>query len=860
MSNTGLGMILPTTGGNASANSSLMFSQMPVYGFSYLHKFPVPFGQVPGAAPTMATYVWERVTGPNNGEDFRILASAYNSDTQGTVRYVDVVNGSDGNAGTIGAPYRTVRKGINASSNGDTLIMRAGRYRERLGSLSKQIWIQPYDGEECWWLGSTSPGRATSASTTNNGYFWTSGAYGWKLSQRMTGTVAVTNATTSVLTLDAGYYMLASHDNALLTKIAGAGNLPAGSFVASRSGESSTFNGQYGTITITTPTTGTAGAITVDVGAASNVKRGFVSSTSDTTNGWDAGLCNTAVGYNEFANEPACVFLDKKKLKQKALNLAASPGAGYYYYDSTTQNYYVGDDPTNASTTLEITQHDYAVVFSGSNTKLRGFGIAHYGTHMNPSQASFAALRMTGASALCEKMTICLNHGYGVSIQGGSSAFQDGTILKNGVNGAHSIGQGFWLLRNRLGYNNDEYLDIGVSSGDHLIGTIGAYKGAGALVGCRTEQNICHDNHCAGLWLDRAPGTMTLTSDATLNEFTKSGHGWLENHRFQFTTIGSLTGMSANTTYYAINVTANTFQIATTAGGTVIDFGGTGSPTITVNQTPDPSGMNDCIVVNNIAYRNDGPNIENELHSRVIVANNLTMYAGREGIKNSSNSAAYLFNNTLYSNGEAGTVQYTGRRWWQGTEGGWASMVFWADARYMFWDNHLSPAAADAGNISNNIIAETNVTGLSSSKLLSIKNQYSGAGQMMDAQDMVEFNDYNCYARITANSPNSFIQWGRASGGNFTYTSLSAFKTAWNISAENYREANGLESNGTQTAAQIFTNVASGNMQIVPSSTFDVNGVVLPVAVESAVYGTTTGTKIVKRGCDLSRLLVSSWA
>ena len=49
-----------------------------------------------------------------------------------------------------------------------------------------------------------------------------------------------------------------------------------------------------------------------------------------------------------------------------------------------------------------------------------------------------------------------------------------------------------------------------------------------------------------------------------------------------FTTTGTLpTGITASTNYYVINRTSTTFQIATTSGGTAINFGGTQTGTHT---------------------------------------------------------------------------------------------------------------------------------------------------------------------------------------------------------------------------------------------------------------------------------------
>lgn len=78
--------------------------------------------------------------------------------------------------------------------------------------------------------------------------------------------------------------------------------------------------------------------------------------------------------------------------------------------------------------------------------------------------------------------------------------------------------------------------------------------------------------------------TMTIASPCVV---TWTSHGRQNGDPIKFTTTGALpTGLIAGTTYYIVNKTANTFQVAATAGGTAIDTSGSQSGTHTGIHAP----------------------------------------------------------------------------------------------------------------------------------------------------------------------------------------------------------------------------------------------------------------------------------
>lgn len=89
---------------------------------------------------------------------------------------------------------------------------------------------------------------------------------------------------------------------------------------------------------------------------------------------------------------------------------------------------------------------------------------------------------------------------------------------------------------------------------------ITAYQASGALAG----------NPFASM-LPRT-ATITIASPATV---TAAGHGLLNGKRVQFTTSGALpSGILANTTYFVINASTDTFNISATQGGAAIATSG----------------------------------------------------------------------------------------------------------------------------------------------------------------------------------------------------------------------------------------------------------------------------------------------
>lgn len=93
---------------------------------------------------------------------------------------------------------------------------------------------------------------------------------------------------------------------------------------------------------------------------------------------------------------------------------------------------------------------------------------------------------------------------------------------------------------------------------------------------------------------DCSPESEVTISNASPGVVTWNGHGLVAGQPVVFSTTGALpTGLTAGTIYYVVSggLTANTFSVAATPGGTAIDTSSAGSGTHTA--VAPPAGMTD---------------------------------------------------------------------------------------------------------------------------------------------------------------------------------------------------------------------------------------------------------------------------
>jgi hypothetical protein len=77
--------------------------------------------------------------------------------------------------------------------------------------------------------------------------------------------------------------------------------------------------------------------------------------------------------------------------------------------------------------------------------------------------------------------------------------------------------------------------------------------------------------------IENSVSSIDVTFQDVADTVTLANHGLVNDQLVAFSSITTTTGISANTAYYVINSTADTFQLSLTAGGTAIDLVGDGS-------------------------------------------------------------------------------------------------------------------------------------------------------------------------------------------------------------------------------------------------------------------------------------------
>lgn len=99
----------------------------------------------------------------------------------------------------------------------------------------------------------------------------------------------------------------------------------------------------------------------------------------------------------------------------------------------------------------------------------------------------------------------------------------------------------------------------------------------------------CKGFYAKALVTVNTPAAQSFTANDTTMIFTATAHGMLTGLAVQVSNSGGAlpTGLSGSTTYYVINLTANTFQLATTLAHAIagtnlsISSNGTGTQTVT---------------------------------------------------------------------------------------------------------------------------------------------------------------------------------------------------------------------------------------------------------------------------------------
>lgn len=203
------------------------------------------------------------------------------------------------------------------------------------------------------------------------------------------------------------------------------------------------------------------------------------------------------------AASPQMVFRNGTQLTEVA-NLAAV-GAGKFYFDQSTNQLTIGDNPSGA--TIEVTTQRRALNFAAgaSSSQLLGIGVRRYGSILNSSSVNsdFAFAMVTAAAATGMKIENSLftqSASRGLDLVAGSnnSIVQNNIFTPNGANGVDSDSlSGLTFTNNQVTDNNAENF----SYADNAAAVIAGSKMT-RLTSSTISNNSFSDNKGSGFWCD----------------------------------------------------------------------------------------------------------------------------------------------------------------------------------------------------------------------------------------------------------------------------------------------------------------------------------------------------------------------
>lgn len=130
----------------------------------------------------------------------------------------------------------------------------------------------------------------------------------------------------------------------------------------------------------------------------------------------------------------------------------------------------------------------------------------------------------------------------------------------------------------------------------------------------------------------------TVTADAGTDLITWNAHNLQNWDRVMFTTSGTMpTGLSASTFYYVRDVTTNTFKVAATAGGSVIDLTSAGTGTITCQHSN--WGLGDYVTTFNL------PDLRGEF------VRGIDLGKGTDANRSMADAQAHMFQTHIHTTG-----------------------------------------------------------------------------------------------------------------------------------------------------------------------------------------------------------------
>lgn len=101
--------------------------------------------------------------------------------------------------------------------------------------------------------------------------------------------------------------------------------------------------------------------------------------------------------------------------------------------------------------------------------------------------------------------------------------------------------------------------------------------------------NAINIRYVCGWELTLGAANLCSAVDISTGTCTFNSHGLADGDPIQFSSLGTVTGITANQTYFVVSATTNTFKVATTVGGAALTFTGANTTPPTFKKVTTPN-------------------------------------------------------------------------------------------------------------------------------------------------------------------------------------------------------------------------------------------------------------------------------
>ena len=229
-----------------------------------------------------------------------------------------------------------------------------------------------------------------------------------------------------------------------------------------------------------------------------------------------SGLCKTnctiagSIATGSMAGSPQMIFYDNVQLAEVGSQGAVT--AGTFYYDSTNNVLYMGNNPTGH--TVEVAVQGKLMQLNGttSGSKILGIGVRRYGSIENrgvsPYYFSMVGTDSAASNILFENDAFFQSASLGLFVSSTTSTVRMSLFYQNGSNGVDAFHADNSIFeQNRVTTNNAEHFFTGAGTSPAVAGNAGSKMSVNNVI---VRDNIFEDNDGAGWWCDLACNNATV--------------------------------------------------------------------------------------------------------------------------------------------------------------------------------------------------------------------------------------------------------------------------------------------------------------------------------------------------------------